>query len=175
MRLLILVMCLTLGGCASVDIQKVTDSNRDTVHGIRYWRPAPYLAITAQPDKTCIAKIMYLPDSSEEYVMTPTGGFGSVTFKPTLTDGWNLTALDTNIDSKASDVLGVLTKMLGMPSKEPKAQGKPTEVPIYPGLYRMVMDRATGAIKLDQTEVYRAGVPCGEFGGETLSPKPNAN
>lgn len=163
-------------GCASVEVEKLTADNRASAKGIRYWRPALYLAVSAsvpageKDHHACSGRLIYLPDPSEEYVMRATAGFGSATLKPTLTDGWNLTAFDSSVDSKTADVLGAFAKIVT--KKAESATQKNVE--ISPGLYRIKMDPNTGALKLDSKAVYEVGEPCATL---TLpqDPKPPAN
>ncbi len=146
-------------GCASVEVEKLTDGNRATAKGIRFWRPALYLAVSAEKDGASSGKLIYLPDPREEYIMRETAGFGSASVKPTLTDGWNLTALDSSVDSKAADVLGVFAKLV-TPAKAGTREAKQKRFDISPGLYRIKMDSQNGSLFLDMSGVYEVGPIC---------------
>jgi hypothetical protein len=151
---------ILLLGCASVKVTRITDENRVTAEGIRFWRPAPYLAVFGEKDGTCSVRIIYLPDPSEEYAIRATAGIGSASLKPTLTDGWNLTAYDSQVDSKVSDLVGAVSKLVPVSgAKTITEPPKPSE--LTPGLYRVKMDRNTGSLSLDLSGVYRAGLACG--------------
>ena len=147
---------LAIAGCANIDIQRVTADNHATVHGIRYWRPAPYLSVTGDKNGTCVARLIYLPNMKEEYAITPVGGFGSITFKPTLTDGWNLTALDATVDSKtsASDFLGAIAKLQGL-----AIERTPTPFGMTPGIYRIIFD-SHGNVSFSSSGAFAGGTAC---------------
>jgi hypothetical protein len=96
-----ILLATTLAGCASVSVKRVTDYNQS---GIRYWRPAPYVALdTVEKNKeiACEGTIIMLPDKSEEYAITMNSGlWGNASAKPALDDGWNLTSLDGKVETK---------------------------------------------------------------------------
>ena len=138
----------SLGACASVDVKRVTSHDQP---GIRYWRPAPYLALQEVNDgktTTCQVKQIMLPDKSEEYAITLNAGVGTVKANPQLQDGWNLTGMDTNVDSKTSEnitaVSGLIKTLIpnGLEGLHAggsvvKSSGRKCE-----GLYRVVYDEA---------------------------------
>ncbi|MCS7471615.1 hypothetical protein NZK35_33625 [Stieleria sp. ICT_E10.1] len=82
--------------------------------GIRYYRPKPYLRIepggsvvtegkvsTTRPSDEFVAiSLEYLPDFSEEYSIDVRPGLGSAHVSVGLTDGWNLTSLNQELDSQ---------------------------------------------------------------------------
>jgi len=152
-------MIVLLLGCATVEVTRITDANRMTAEGIRFWRPAPYLAVFGEKDGTCSGKLIYLPDPKEEYAIRESAGFGSASLKPTLTDGWNLTAFDATVDSKAADLLGNITK-IGAPAGTKVGEKQPNYTDLSPGLYRIKMERETGSLSLDLTAVYKVGPLC---------------
>jgi len=57
------------------------------------------------------AEFTWLPDYSEEYVITWEAGIGSVDPSFTLTDGWNLTGFASSVDSKFSDNLSAVASL----------------------------------------------------------------
>jgi hypothetical protein len=143
-------------GCAAVDVQRVQSYNQP---GIRYWRPAPYIALqpAANNATKCEAKIVMLPDKSEEYAITVnTGLWGSASANPTLQDGWNLTGLDAKADSKTADVLASFASFVKAVAPNglygPDAGGKMTKrqvryTPQCDGLYHVLFDEVTGGIR----------------------------
>lgn len=149
----VITCALCLSACANIEFQKITDANRNSARGVRYWRPAPYLVVSAGPNQTCFGTIIYLPDPSEEYVMTPTPGFGTVAFKPSLADGWNLTSVDASIDSKAAEGFGVLGT--AVPALVQGARQPMPDTALNPGMYRIRMDRNSGGLALENG-LYRA-------------------
>ncbi len=165
MRLLPVAAALILAGCANIDVQRVTKANTDSVHGIRYWRPAPYLYITGDKEGACTAKIIYLPDKSEEYVMTPHPGFGSITFKPSLQDGWNLTNLDSSMDSKTADLISAIAKITGVSKDNTAPHG------LKPGIYKMKFD-PEGNITLGTVGEFSGTTACATYKEPAPAPTP---
>src|SRR5262245_36832133 len=123
LRVTALVISGLLASCAGVQVQRVTSHNQS---GIRYWRPAPYLALVeTRTDNavTCEVRPFMLPDKTEEYAITINAGVGSVKATPTLTDGWNLTSLAADADSQIDEnltALGALLKV-GVDARRPIA------------------------------------------------------
>jgi hypothetical protein len=153
-RVFAALACLGIAGCAAVDVRRVAEANQP---GVRYWRPAPYLALqptTANGATTCEAKVVMLPDKQEEYAITMNSGlWGSVQANPALSDGWNLTSLDGKADSKTAETLTALASVIKAVPLGATAQiasinkGKPqpsgTLVPKCGGLYRAHYDPET--------------------------------
>lgn len=129
------VFLIFLSNCASVEIQPLADSKDKK--GIRFYRPAPYLFVTMNSKGQCIPSIIYLPDKSQEYIITPHAGMGSVSFKPTLQNGWNLTAFDGNVDSKTPETLNAISGMISNAMHGPFASIK---TKLSPGLYSFNFD-----------------------------------
>ena len=82
----------------------------DCDKGIRYYRPKPYLALKPATDKDgkpvaghVEISLAYLPDFSEEYSIHMRTGFGVNNTNITLYQGWNLTGLNVQLDSKTSE------------------------------------------------------------------------
>ena len=147
---------LPLVSCAEVTIRKATEN----AEGLRFYRPAPYLQVSEAADTTdggsksggaqatrLQFSIVWLPDYKQEYIVQSRPGFGSVTFKPTLADGWNLTGMEASMDSKTAEILTALAGLL------PKATGraKPTGGPC-PGLYRLERNTEGGFLQFDKDE-----------------------
>jgi hypothetical protein len=78
--------------------------------GVRFFRPYPYLWITASDKGACQMSIVYLPKMDEEYIITADAGIGSVNMGPHLTNGWSLTALTAGADSKANEMVTAIGK-----------------------------------------------------------------
>lgn len=108
----ILPALIVLSGCANVDVRRVTSFDQP---GIRYWRPAPYLALqqsTKDGKISCDATLVTLPDKTEEYAITMSAGLGAVKATPTLHDGWRLDSLSTEVDSKTSENLTAIANLI---------------------------------------------------------------
>jgi hypothetical protein len=112
---LILVSSLIIGipACSSIEIRPLTAQESDRqVTGLRFYRPQAYIAISEDDKGNCTTKIQYLPDYRQEYVMIPHYRLGTVSFKPTLSDGWNLTAIDAAVDTKIPDTITAMTGVM---------------------------------------------------------------
>lgn len=142
---LILLLSLSLisliQGCANLEIRK---SRGPDDEGLPYYRPMPYLLISTGEKGYCKSEIIVLPDMSEEYRMIPHAGMGSIDFGPTLTNGWNLTSLNSKVDTQTDEnitaISGLIstlasTALLGMSPE--KGETRPI---IGPGLYRFLYD-----------------------------------
>ncbi len=79
--------------------------------GIRYYRPKPYLLISAlskdgnaSADSVSIT-LDYLPDFSEEYSINVRPGFGLADVNIGLEDGWNLVSINQKLDSQTDETI----------------------------------------------------------------------
>ncbi len=136
-------------GCASVQVVPVQNETgsegRVLGHeaGVRFYRPAPYVWITALPREKkgdpveYEAKIVVLPDFSQEYAIQWKTGLGSVNPRFELTDGWNLTDFNSRADSAASTVVREAT---GAVVELGSAIGGRKGERLEPGLYRLEVD-----------------------------------
>ena len=152
----LLLVPLLLAGCAGVNVSRVTDPNQP---GIRYWRPAIYVALQKSVAKdetqTCEFKTLTLPDKSEEYAITFTPGMGTANVTPTLYEGWRLDSLNANLDSKTAENLNAVTGLFKaiVATAPPGAklaanipgQKRASELPCL-GVYRLEYDRVTGEL-----------------------------
>lgn len=103
-------MVLLMAGCGYVEVRPV---NTKDVEGIRSYHPWPYLWVMQAKQGGCTMTLQYLPDSSREYVIIPHIGIGSPQINPTLTEGWNLTAMNIAADSKVSEMVTSIAGMTG--------------------------------------------------------------
>ena len=107
-----------LVGCASVKVVPVQNPYGSAGKvmtpneaGVRFYRPALYVWITAPPPKKkgdpveYKARIVTLPDYSQEYAIQWTTGLGSVNPSFDLADGWNLTDFNSRVDSGAASLI----------------------------------------------------------------------
>jgi len=193
----VLMMMWLLLGCAHLDIHKVVsdDKNYTKIQGLRFYRPMPYLWITTNKEGQCMSMVTYLPDTSQEYVIDPNPNLiGSVSFKPTLENGWNLTGFDSSADTKISEVLNAIGEIAsktvsGGPPPGKQVTGEPVTVEkpivITPGLYKLKFEN--GAISgLDPVfqvaNPEKKAIPCqtlasgiGENPGDRPSPSTPGN
>ncbi len=134
----LLVFSLALFGCAGVDIRPASGPKDE---GLHFFRPQPYLLLAASPNG-CTFEVKYLPDYDNEYVMIIHSGFGAVTFNPTLDGGWNLTGLNTTVDSKTNETITALGSLVGSTLPSVIGKGAPKTGPtvdkgLHPGLYKL--------------------------------------
>ena len=133
-------------------------------HGIRYYRPKPYLFVRPLvipkkgPSSDLVElEIEYLPDFSEEYSIhiRSGGGVNKTDFK--LENGWNLTSLNVDVDSQFSqnidaigNVIQKATPLLteGTEDRNPAMVVHALNVPM--GLYEAVISEADG----DKRRIY---------------------
>jgi len=126
LRTLLVVVCITVvAGC--IPTVRVTKNPGDCDKGVRYYRPKPYLMVTAAgqtqttggtttvtpTDQYVNLDIKYLPDFSEEYTINVNPGLGVANVTISLQDGWNLTSINQNLDSKFADNLNAVANVLG--------------------------------------------------------------
>lgn len=107
-----------------------------------------------------VLKLIYLPDLEHPMSIRARAGLGTAQMKPTLQDGWMLTALDASADAKTAEILTSIAGIIGAVKggggdKAGAPGGGPSatrdcelcypETVLRPGLYRFVYD-ASGAL-----------------------------
>jgi hypothetical protein len=100
-------------------------------------------------DKGCTPSIEYLPDYSQEYIIQPHYWLGTLTFKPTLDKGWNLTAYDSTVDTKIPETINALAGLMekaGKIAAEAAPIGGESSNTFGPGLYRLTFDPKLGLL-----------------------------
>ena len=164
---LVLLALLTNIGC--LPRTSVTKNPGPRDHGLRYYRPKPYLFIKPVViEEQGLAQgfveisIEYLPDYSEEYSIHVRSGLGTNDTKIVLDNGWRLSSLNVAIDSKFDENLNaignlinkatpILTEARGAApnaSQGPDMVVRALNVPM--GLYEAVISQADG----DQKRLY---------------------
>jgi hypothetical protein len=149
----LLIPFLLFTACADVTIRPLKpdeqfDHSKETqadtyykAEGVRFFRPYPYLWITASDKGACEMTIIYLPKMNEEYIVTAKTGIGSVTMNPLLTSGWMLTGLTATADSKANEMVTAIGNLTGNVAKAAGGQTLAAGKEYGPGLYRFVFDK----------------------------------
>lgn len=148
-----LALLLAVAGiaCSHVRIARVT-AGTSSDEGLRFFRPWPYLLVTVDRSDLVQATIVYLPDRSEEYVIEPKVGLGSVDVKVALDDGWQLASLGASSDSRVPETIEAVSELIGAASSVAAApRDHPAAFPLAPGLYRLVYHgaHASGVERVD--------------------------
>jgi len=71
--------------------------------GFRYYLPRPFLLVTSDS-----AKVIWLPDYTQSYAVDPRFGLGTLKLDLTLNDGWRLSQVGTDADSKVPETIDKL-------------------------------------------------------------------
>lgn len=140
-KTIILILAVTVIGCSTVEITKVSDSTYSD--GLRFYRPAPYLLVTKDKGDNFQTSIISLPNKNEEYVIRQKVGLGTVDVSATLEGGWNLTQFGTKRDTKVSETIAALT---GTIAAAAAFAVKGPSISLGEGLYKIEFDKTTGEI-----------------------------
>jgi hypothetical protein len=136
----LLAATLVFGGCAAVRV-KPLDPTKKNQDGLRFYRSVPYLLVSPDDQGNPQTKVVYLPKTTEEYVVRREGRWGATNMEVTLDGGWNLIKLGTAIDSKGPETIAALT---GGISAFKEAKERMLDEPLAPSLWRIVFDDSTG-------------------------------
>lgn len=127
LSLVVAITFLSIGCAPRVMVRK---NPSDCDSGIRYYRPKPYLFISplAQSSQTGSGsstrtvmtpsdqfvniQLQHLPDFSEEYSIDVNPRFGRSNVMVTLEDGWNLTAINQDLDSNFDENIGAVASLI---------------------------------------------------------------
>jgi hypothetical protein len=138
-------LALNSGGCARLEFYKA--GSEPAGKGLHFYSPAPYLLV-APGEKGLTASIVYLPDTSKEYVVRSEPGLGSLEYSLELNEGWQLTKVGETQDPKVAESLTALTGLISAlkPGVGAAAVTPPpaTGPRFKPGLYRLTPDGAGG-------------------------------
>ncbi|MFM7169022.1 MAG: hypothetical protein ACKO3T_27610 [Planctomycetaceae bacterium] len=166
-----LLLSLFLGCTPGI---RVIKNPGDDDKGVRYYRPKPYLMVTSAQitketsgvkttetdPRSVIIEVKYLPDFSEEYSINTTPGLGSANVKLTLTEGWNLTEVNQDLDSKVQETLQAAATLAGAVAPlTDKSVCAASDVPL--GLYESVIERDRSGRKQLVGWRYVGFFPCG--------------
>jgi hypothetical protein len=119
-----LLIVSLLCGCAHVEIKRVQKSSDE---GARFYRAEPYL-FRGVTEEGCEAKLVYLPDLDEEWLIRARPGLGSVKGSATLSDGWQLTSFGYDTDSRIPETIDAVVgaAKLALPRAKP---AEPSDCP----------------------------------------------
>ncbi|MEL7130574.1 MAG: hypothetical protein AAGK23_13610 [Pseudomonadota bacterium] len=136
-KLLCAASLLALIGCSSV---KISQGYKEDA--LTFYPPQPYLLVTDRFNSagdTVIGQniqVVYLPDCANARSIKAKAGIGSVTFNPTLTNGWNLTGFESMADNQIDETIGAIAELIPSFSlSEGEGGGRETS---SSGLYQML-------------------------------------
>jgi hypothetical protein len=98
---------LSLSACSGLEFRE----NGNEVDGLTVPKPALYLKVMSGADGLCTTETIVLPDGKNTRTIVPHYRIGSVDFKPTLADGWNLTGFESNVDTKVPETMNALANL----------------------------------------------------------------
>lgn len=150
------LLCALLSGIGCLPRTTVHKNPGPLDHGVRYYRPKPYLFLKQAVDKNgneragfVSLELQWLPDFAEEYSIHVHPGLGMNQTKIMLQDGWNLTSLDVDIDSQFDENVEAIAELVSQAGAlgggQRSAAGAPsltveaTNVPL--GLYEAVITK----------------------------------
>jgi hypothetical protein len=138
-EVVVLWALISVAGCAYAEVRPIKSTD---VEGIRFYRPWPYLWVVNAEKGGCTFTVNYLPDTSQEYIIIPHTGVGSLTVSPTLAEGWNLIALQTTADSKTAELINAISGIAGnIAGPAGAAINKTAPKGFGPGLYRFEFEK----------------------------------
>lgn len=155
--MLCMVTALSLSGGCFPGVRVIKNPGQNDT-GVRYYRPKPYLLL--QPvsegefnDQHVAISMEYLPDFSEEYSIRVRSGFGSANVQVNLDQGWNLTAINQQLDSQTDEIIGAVGEAVGNIAKVAAGGGggdariivRASNVPL--GYYEAVINRGAKCAK----------------------------
>lgn len=114
--LILLSLTTIVPGCTPKIIVRQHPTADD--QGIRYYRPKPYLLISAlSKDANASADYVsitldYLPDFAEEYSISVKPGLGVADVSIGLEDGWNLVSINQKLDSQTDETIKATGELL---------------------------------------------------------------
>lgn len=155
----VILICLALSAAAGCTPGVWVKKNPGFLNrGVRYYRPKPYLLVSAADteqvtklddkgkpseitskatDQFVTLQLQYLPDFSEEYAITVTPGIGTAEVELKLENGWNLTSINQTLDSKLPENIESVSKLVSAigsivpTSKRDAGTSPPTDTSIH--------------------------------------------
>lgn len=142
---------LGLSGCAGLSVKTIDGkSNTETsVHGFRYYQPAPYLMVFTDNDGGLTSQIVYLTDRTKKMSVRPYAYLASnevtLKFQDGMLTNASTTVDETIVPKAALDGLKDILTAAVKGSAFNESTNKQTTAPA-PSLYKIVVDG--GSIKL---------------------------
>ena len=156
--LVITTALVLIGGCLPRTTVLKNPGTAD--RGVRYYRPKPYLMVKPMTDHGGLPvdgmvqlEQVILPDFGEEYSIHVRSGLGTNNTEIHLEDGWNLTALNVDIDSQfdenlraVADVVDAIPRATASSiGTSPSMVVRATNIPL--GLYESVISKSSDCKK----------------------------
>lgn len=150
---------LLLCACAGVEVRELKEGEAEKP-GFTFYRPHPYLLVAKGQAGSAEVSLIYLPDRSKGYVIKKRDGLGSVDFRFTLENGWNLTQFGQTTDPKIPEMMTAVSGLVGSAAsllRPAPGSAKSTMVgdELPPGLYRCVFDSAGAVVELKEVPLAR--------------------
>ena len=137
-RIILLIITFTLNSCTTITVTPIDHAGNavnDALDGVRFYRPKPYLLVTALSNKTnnesssntykakftdqfnCNYELqfIYLPDYTTGYIISTNSWwrmFGTASMSPQLENGWKLTGLSAAVDSKTPETITAVAELV---------------------------------------------------------------
>ena len=148
MRIILLILFIaSTSACSSIQIEKGKKDN-----ALIFYAPQPYILVTDRFNAAGAKQgqqitVLYLPDCSEPRSIRTKARLGSVTFNPTLSDGWNLTGfsstVDNQVDETISSIGSLASTILGLSGEDDEVKS---------GLYKILYNN-TGVSGFEYQEI----------------------
>jgi len=119
------ILVMSIGGCRAVHVTKIDPSSYeagDTLPGVVYYKPEPYLRVIVAPKKDANGRVvgketkvdvLYLPNMKHAYAINSDVSGGQNTLDLTLENGWNLTGLKGTTDPQIDEGIEALAEVVG--------------------------------------------------------------
>ena len=129
-----LALCLVALVAAAASLIGCTPRTRIIPHpgpneeGLRFYRPKPYLLVAPEGDgsgRRVRISLEYLPDFAEEYAVQIRSGLGINATSVQLEDGWNLVALDEQLDAQVDEQIRAFADLIQAAGKLVPTSGTP--------------------------------------------------
>ena len=165
-----IILSVGLSGCMPGAYVTKNPGKHDK--GIRFYRPKPYLFVSPAgtttvegeattieprnpPDEMVNIELKYMPDFSEEYSVRVIPGIGTATVGIKLEDGWNLTEITQDLDTKLPENIEAIANLTKAVTGQPEATSGRGTVPV------VKMSVASRNVPLGFYEAVIGVDPCG--------------
>ncbi len=151
----------------------VTKNPGERNKGVRFYRPKPYLFVSPAgtttvegdattteprnpPDEMVNIELKYMPDFSEEYSVRVIPGIGTANVGIKLEDGWNLTEITQDLDTKLPENIDAIANLTRAATGQPEGTSGRGVAPV------VKMSVASRNVPLGFYEAVIGCDPCGK-------------